>query len=116
MIFRPVNRKRELLLRQKRKRHGREDANEGGHVVPRRFHFEIKEGKHDEHRQRDHFLDNLKLVGGVGIAPPTVGRHLEQVFKKGNAPTHEDDKEQRLVLEFQMPIPREGHEDIRAGE
>ena len=85
-------------------------------MVPRRFHFEIKEGEHDEHRQRDHLLHNLELVGGVGITAPTVGRHLQQVFKKSDPPAHENHEEQRLVLEFQMAIPRERHEDIRAGE
>ena len=37
-------------------------------------------------------------------------------FKKSDAPAHDNHEQERLVLEFQMPIPCERHEHIRADQ
>ena len=45
-----------------------------------------------------------------------VGRHLETIFDEGNPPACQNDNPQRRVLVFEVPIPGDGHEDIRYGE
>ena len=80
--------------------HGGEDADEGGDVVPGRHGLEIKKGEHHEDGQGDDFLDDFQLVGGVSVAAPAVGGHLQQIFKKGDGPAHQDDEQERLGFEF----------------
>lgn len=41
-----------------------------------------------------------------------VSRHLKTVFHEGDKPTDDDDKKERLVFEFQMPIPSDSHKYV----
>ena len=85
-------------------------------MIPTNFLVKIEKREHAKNRERDDFLDDLKLQRRIDRTAPAVGRHLEAVFKQRDAPAHEDDDEQRLVLELQMAIPRERHENVRASQ
>lgn len=79
------------------------------------LHVEKREGHEDRHG--DDFLDDLELGQGEGTAADPIGGHLQQVLKKGDAPTDERGNEPRLSTQItQMRLPREGHENIRAGQ
>ena len=79
-------------------------------------------GNDAEHSQRDALLDDLQLdeVEGSAVldeAEP-IGRHLTAVFKESDAPRKRNDTQQgpvvrdAVLLEFQMPIPSQRHEDV----
>ena len=79
-------------------------------------------GNDAEHSQRDTLLNNLQLneVEGAAILheTDTIGRHLTAVFKESDAPRKRNDTQQgpvvrdAVLLEFQMPIPSQRHEDV----
>ena len=85
-------------------------------MIPGGHRLEIKKRKDHEDQQGDDFLDDLQLEGGVAVAAPAVGRHLQQIFKKRDGPAYNDDQQQRFALVFQMSIPRAGHEKVGANE
>ena len=68
----------------------------------------------DEDRQGDDFLDGLELCRGKGAVADPVGRHLEAVFKKGDAPAYQNDHPQLFHLELEVAIPGQGHEQVGA--
>ena len=86
-----------------------------------------KEGDDDgEDGQGDHFLDHFELhqVEGTAVAVEAdpVRRDGEAVLEEGDAPREEDDEDERPaggdlhLLEFEMTVPRECHEDVREHE
>ena len=86
-----------------------------------------QEGDDDrEDGQGDDFLDDLELhqVEGTAVAveADAVGRDGEAVLEKSDAPGEEDDEDERPaggnlhLLEFEMAVPRERHEDVRKDE
>ena len=107
---------RALFLRNERKRHRRQNAHERRDVIPPDLLLQIHHRKDAKDRQRNDFLHNFQLRCGIHIAAPAVRRHLQDVFEKRNAPARDDHKPDRLEFVFQMPIPRERHEDVRAEE
>jgi len=56
--------------------------------------------------ERDDFLDDFELGGGINGVAPAIGRHLQDVFKKRDAPAHQDNEQQRFAFEFQVAVPR----------
>ena len=83
-------------------------------VVPMQFVAEVKRREDAKDGQRNDLLDHLQLVGRKGLRPDPVGRHLEAVLEEGDAPTHQDHLPQGHLAKLQVPIPREGHKDVRA--
>ena len=86
-----------------------------------------EEGDDDrEDGQGDRFLDDLALhqVEGAAVAveADAVGGDGEAVFEEGDAPRKEDDEEEGPaggdlhLLQLEMAVPREGHEDVREHE
>ena len=86
-----------------------------------------KEGDDDgEDGQGDHLLDHLELHQVEGTAVPVeadaVRRNGEAVLEEGDAPREEDDEDERPaggdlhLLEFEMTVPGECHEDVRKDE
>ena len=79
-----------------------------------------------EDSQRDGFLDDLELhqVEGPAVAAEAdaVGRYREAILEESDPPGEEDDQDQRPAgrdlhfLQFEMAVPRERHEDVRAHE
>ena len=86
------------------------------------FGFEKQERKRREHQQRDDLLDHLQLHQrerpAVFPEADAVGRHHQAVLEKGDQPTDQDQPEQAgffkefQVLEFQVPVPGDRHEDV----
>src|SRR6185369_1199415 len=102
-----------LVFRQKRKAHRRQDADEGGDVVPSDLFAQIKHGEPTKNHQGDYLLDDLQLGRRIDRIAPAICRDHQNILEKGNAPAGQDHQQQRFVLVLQMPIPREGHEDVR---
>lgn len=79
-----------------------------------------------EHHERDGLLHHLKLhererasVAGIADA---ICRNHEAVFRERNEPGEQDHADERPVgadaglLQFEMAIPRYGHEDVGNNE
>ena len=92
-------------------------------MIPAQGHVESDHRENDEDHEGDHFLDDLQLHEGerasVALEAHPVGRYLETVLEKSNTPREEDDKNERggigeetCLLQFQMPVPRQRHEDV----
>ena len=86
-----------------------------------------QEGEDDrEDGQGDHLLDDLELHQvertAVAVEADAVRRDGEAVLEEGDAPREQDDEDERPagrylhLLEFEMPVPRERHEDVRKDE
>lgn len=56
-------------------------------IIQGELFFEIEKGKRDKNREAYEFLENFKLPNGHHLVADTIGWHLEQILKKGNAPT-----------------------------
>ena len=100
-----------------------EDEKDGGHdegeaddIVPLQLLLEVEDGEAGEDDQGDDLLDGLELGGREMAVPEAVGRDLEAVFQKGDRPGDQDDLPEGRVLELEMPVPGEGHEDVRDRE
>jgi hypothetical protein len=94
----------------------RQNANECGDMVPLDLYAQEHNGEPRKNAQCDDFLDDFQLWRRIhGIAPP-VCRDLKTILKKCDAPARQDYEPQRLGLVFQMAVPRERHEDVRAGQ
>ena len=81
-------------------------------IIPADLLLKIKNGKNAKDNKGDDFLDGLELRGGKRPVADAVGRHLETIFREGDQPADQDGERERSVLVFQMPVPREGHEDV----
>lgn len=92
-------------------------------VIPlQRFVFEQQECKNRKDQQRDNFLNYFQLHQSEGTAvlavADAVGRYHETIFHESDEPTGEDEAEQARflekfqVLEFQVAVPGECHEDV----
>ena len=68
-------------------------------------------------KERDDFLKDLELPERQLPVSNPVGRHLQHVFEERDTPAHEDRHHERLRAEvFQVRVPRERHEDVRADQ
>ena len=95
-------------------------------MVPGELRAESRHREEDEDRERDHFLNDLEFKKrertAVAFKAETVGRHLKGIFKKRNAPREEDDRpdgperDELHVLELEVQVPGERHEDVRNDE
>jgi hypothetical protein len=113
----------EFLLFHEDKINRADDEQKGEDMVP----VEVCALKHNvrndtEHRNGNALLNHFKLndVEGTSVAveAETVGGHLTTVFKEGDSPRegyHSDEwpvgRRSRL-LQFQMTIPCQRHEDV----
>ena len=76
--------------------------------------------------QGNHFLDDLELHQverpSVALEADPVRRDGEAVFEEGDAPGKQDDEDERPargdfhLLELEMPVPGERHENVRKHE
>ena len=94
------------------KEHRSNDQQERDSVIPTELRVEIQHGEDAEDDQRDDLLHDLQLDGRELRRAPAVGGNLETVLGKRDQPTDEDRDRQWRLLEFQVPVPREGHEDV----
>src|SRR5712691_649027 len=90
----------------------RQQAGEGGQVVPAERFLQVEQGENREHAQRDDFLDDLQLRSReLPIAQP-VGWHLKAILEEGDEPADQHDGIDRRGAELEVAVPRESHEDI----
>ena len=57
-------------------------------------------------------MDDLELKRGKFPVADPIRRYLKAVLCKGDEPTDDDGGKKWCVAVFQMPIPRECHEDV----
>jgi hypothetical protein len=81
-------------------------------MVPSEGRPQIDHRENAENGQGNDFLGHFELGRSIDITAPTVGRHLQHILEKGDAPTYHDDQENRLALEFQMAVLGKCHENI----
>src|SRR3954470_13390484 len=81
-------------------------------MIPADRLLEIEQRKSGEDQQRDHLLHGLELRRRIDRIAVAVGWHREAVFDERDCPAHEDDAPERHLLEAEMAVPREGHEQI----
>jgi len=103
--------------------HGGYQADEGCEVIPvQALSLEEDVGDDGEDDERHALLYHLQLYQGEGTAvihkTDAIGWHLTAIFEKGNGPTEGDHPDERPVaayaslLEFEMSVPSDGHEDV----
>ena len=86
------------------------------------FIFEEYEGEDYKDGEGDYFLYYFELHEREGatvfFGARSVGGYLQQVFEEGNAPTDQDDDDQRKVFtplhvfKLEVPVPGECHEGV----
>ena len=79
-----------------------------------------------EDGQGDDLLDDLELheVEGAAVAreADAIGGDSEAVLEEGDSPREKNDEDERPagrdlhLLQFEMAVPRERHEDVRADQ
>jgi hypothetical protein len=116
------------LSLQKNEEHRSDEAGEGYEVVPlQRFASEADNGEHREDSDGDNLLDDLELheCEGTAIAheADTVGGHLTGILEESQTPADENDnvkwgvvRDELHLLQLQVTVPSECHEDIRYDE
>ena len=90
------------------------------------FALETKGHEDGAYYQGDDFLQNLHLNQGEGAAvvqkADAIGGYLTHIFKQGDAPREKDNDNEgpvatdARILQLQVAIPSEGHEDIGQDE
>ena len=97
-------------------------------MIPlQRLASEADDGKDGKDSNRDYFLDNLQLheCEGTAIAheADTIGRHLTGILEECQTPADEDNdvewsvvRDELHLLQLQVSVPSECHEDIRYDE
>jgi len=60
-------------------------------VVPMQLVAEVEDAEYAEDGERNHFLNDLELVGRELPGAETIGRHLQAVLKEGDRPADKDD-------------------------
>ena len=83
-------------------------------MIPSNALAEVSHDEPAEHRQRDDFLDDLQLRGGIDAVAPAIGRHHQTIFQECDRPAHENGQPEWFAFELQVSVPRERHEDIRS--
>ena len=87
-----------------------------------RLALEEQRGEHSEDDERDDLLDDLELHererSSVADETDAVRRNLARILEERDAPRKEDDGKQGPMggdlhlLQLQVPVPGEGHEDV----
>lgn len=113
-----------LSLESEHEIDGSYQQNAGYEMIPAQRHMKSDSRESDEHDKGDNLLNHFELhqaeCTAVSFKPDSVGGHLEAVFEESDTPRQEDDEDKRRgvgektgLLQFEMTVPREGHEDIR---
>jgi len=94
-----------------------EDAQSRPEVVCAEGFLEVEEREGDEDKERDGFLKDFEVGDGECGMADAVGGDLEHVLEEGDGPAYDGGDEPGFGGEgFEMAIPCEGHEDIRANQ
>src|ERR1035441_8664989 len=86
-------------------------------IIPRKLLLQKRGREDDEDDDRDNLLNNLKLVSREVAIAEAIRRHRQAVFEQRDSPRNQDRLPERpAVTVFQVPVPGEGHEDIRQSQ
>ena len=111
----PGARKRSSPLFEDEERGG-DDEEKTDDRVPAKILLEIENGKNGEDDESDDFLNGFELGCRKFQMADPVGRNLETVFDQGDGPADQDDFPEGRVLELQMAVPGDRHENIGNGQ
>src|SRR5215204_6376908 len=64
----------------------------------------------------NYFLNCFEFGGAVALVTDAIRGYSKAVFGEGDTPACQDDHPERPLGGFQMPVPREGHENVRDHE
>ena len=104
-------------LPAKHKERSAQQAEGGPKVIPVWLFFQVEPGKGDEHRQGDHFLQDLQLPDVHDLIADPVCGDLNQILEQCDSPADEGSEPPGFVLEvLKMAVPRDGHEDVARGQ
>ena len=92
-------------------------------MIPTQLHMKGDSGEYDKHHEGDDFLYHFELHQSertaVAFKTHAVRRYLQAVLEESDAPRKQDNKNQRCgvreearLLQFEMAVPCQGHEDI----
>lgn len=85
-------------------------------MIPSHRLLEIERGEDNEHDQGNDLLNRLELCGVENAVADPVRGNLKTVFEERYHPADDNDREKRLVLVLEMPVPGECHENIGYGQ
>jgi hypothetical protein len=88
------------------------DEAEAERVVPSEGFFQVGDGKDCENDEGDDFLNGFQLGCVKDGMADAVGRDLQAVFEKRDAPRDQDHGDQAGGFEFEVAVPCESHEDV----
>ena len=74
----------------KQEKHGPQETQSGPQIVTPYVFFHVDDGEWDEYGERDYLLDDFQLSNGQGFVSHSVGRNLQRIFEKCNAPACQD--------------------------
>lgn len=74
----------------KHKVNSRQNEYKSNQVIPFKFFFKIEYCESDKHHKRDDFLYGFKLKGAELAIADSIGRHLEAIFEKCDAPANQN--------------------------
>jgi len=87
------------------------DEAEAPNVVSLQGFAHIGDRKDREDRKRDDFLKGLELRAGELVRAEAIGGDLKAILEKRDGPACHNHLPQRRVAEFEMAMPRKGHEN-----
>jgi hypothetical protein len=85
-------------------------------IVPFQLFLQIDHGEDAKYNQGNHFLDGFQLGSVELIMSDAIHRHLEAIFDEGDSLTDKNHDPQGRILELEVPIPSDRHEDIGDGQ
>src|ERR1035441_311284 len=104
-------------LERKGEERGHAEKAERHQIIPREFLLQKRGREDNEDDDRYNLLNNLELVAREVAIAEAIRRHRQAVFEQRDYPRNQDRLPERpAVTVFQVPVPGEGHEDIRQGQ
>jgi len=97
-------------------KNGSDEADSGKKKVQSQLFFHVKNGEKRKNDHRDDFLHHFELSDGVISVADAVCRDLDAVFDECDSPAYQDYYENRLVVDFQVPVPCQAQKNIRCRE
>src|ERR1019366_8475380 len=108
---------RSRCLERKGEERGDAEKHEGDEIIPREFLLQKRNREADEDDERDNLLNDLELESRELAIAEAICRHRQAVFEQRDRPRDHDRFPKRPgVTVFQVPIPSEGHEDVRQNQ
>jgi hypothetical protein len=107
---------KELQFSPKGERHSTDQKEERGGMTPFDAFAEIRPREDDEHAKRDDLLDDFQLERCEFTIADAIRGDLKTIFSERDEPAHQDYCQKRSFAVFQVTVPRNRHEDIRANQ